>query len=155
MTRTTSTPVRIDCAARSSSHAQAWPVALVWDLASRVCLRCAADNGTDTPNGTPNGTPADIPVAIEVLITPDEGKSCATVSLCFVLNSGARHELETRSGVRAVWLREDGFEHLDAEGVVSCTFRTADTSRPVFARCPLLEQAGIPAGSYSLRSRGD
>ncbi len=143
MTRTASTPVRIDCAARSSSHAQAWPVALVWDLASRVCQRHATAGQADTP------------VAVELLVTPNGEPSCATATLRLVLRSGARRELKARSGVRAVWLREDGFEHLDAEGVVSCTFRTADTSRPVFARCPLLEQAGIPAGSYSLRSRND
>lgn len=145
MTRTAPTPVRIDCAAQLSSGAHPRPVTLVWDLSSRVCARFAASFEP--------GTPTDLPVAVELLITPEGEKQRASVSLRFVLGSGARRELIARIGVPSRWLYESGFEHLDTEGIVSCTFRSTDTSRPVLARCLLFEQAGIPAGSYSLRDR--
>ncbi|MFG0260399.1 MAG: hypothetical protein ACF8LK_08620 [Phycisphaerales bacterium JB041] len=148
MTRTASSPVRVDCPRQpvAPSTQQAWTVTLVWDLAERVCRRL------DT--GAPEAAPADPPVAVELVSTPAATPGRANVVLDLLLRSGARQELVRRTDLPAAWLPERDFRHLDIEGVMACTFEMTDPPRPIFARCELLEEAGIPAGSYALRSAG-
>lgn len=145
MTRTASSPVRVDCTPQAEAAPTTWTVTLVWDLAKRVCRRL--DTGTNTP--------ADPPVALELVAKPAGDSRRADVSLDLLLRSGARRELVRRTDLTAEWLPERGFRHLDIEGVMACTFEMSNPPRPVFARCELLEAAGIPAGSYALRSAGE
>lgn len=115
-----------------------WEVALVWDLSARA--------------GAALGAPAaDPPGALELAIAPTDDDRLATVRLSTLRRTGKRAEIRTLVGARTRWLREAGFDHVDVEGVVSCTFRADAPTGPIFARCPLLESLGIPAGSYSLR----
>lgn len=141
MTRTVSSPIRVEC---PPDAPVSWAVTLVWDLAERVCRRLDA--------GTANGTPADPPVAVELAATPMDDSLRACVSLDLLLRSGARRELVRRTDLPAAWVPERDFRHLDIGGVMACTFEVSNPSRPVFARCELLEEVGIPAGSYALRS---
>ena len=147
MTRTASSPVRVDCTRQpvSPAAAGAWTVTLVWDLAERVCRRL--DTGTNSP--------ADPPVALELVAKPAGEARRADVSLDLLLRSGARRVLVRRTDLAAAWVPERGFRHLDIEGVMACTFEMSNPPRPIFARCELLEAAGIPAGSYALRSAGE
>lgn len=140
MTRTAPRPFRIDCASAkpASVPTEAWGTTLVWDLAARVGRRLAQGS-------------ADTPIAVELAVTPDHDRSHISASLRLVLRSGEQRELLTRAAVQAAWLCEQGFSHLDAVDVLRCSFRTADMTRPVFVSSPLLQEAGIPAGSYSLR----
>jgi len=128
--------------------APSWPLTLAWDL-SVVAGRTL-----------PGGRHADHPVAIELTIEPviepvrgpdARGRSAAIVAAA-VLGSGRRVELHARTGTPASWIRESGFEHVDVEGIVSCTTACRERGRPIFVRCPLLAELGIPAGSYSLRA---
>lgn len=146
MTRTVSSPVRVDCPRQPEAAPVAWAVTLVWDLAERVCRRLDAN--------TKAGTPADPPVAVELVATPTDEPRRADVSLDLLLRSGARRELVRRTDLPAAWLPEGHFRHLDIDGVMACTFEVSRPTRPVFARCDLLDAVGIPAGSYALR-RGD
>ena len=151
MTRTASSPVRVDCPRQpvAPSTQQTWTVTLVWDLAERVRRRL--DANTDTPTDTP--------VAVELVAAPNDDPTGdptrANVSLDLLLRSGARRELARRADLPASWLAERDFRHLDIEGVFACTFQVSNPDRPVYARCSLLEEAGIPAGSYSLRDAAD
>lgn len=120
--------------------APSWPLTLAWDL-SVVAGRTL-----------PGGRHADHPVAIELAIEPGaRGRSAAIVAAA-VLGSGRRVELHASTGIPASWIREGGFEHVDVEGIVSCTTVCRERGRPIFVRCPLLAELGIPAGSYSLRA---
>jgi len=121
--------------------AQAWGLTLAWDLSvvAGRALPCARIG--------------DHAVAIELKITPTGRGRRASARLSARLRSGDRVELRTLSDLPARWLREPGCEHVDVEGVVSCTCARGGHPTPVFARCPLLAQVGIPAGSYSLRTR--
>ena len=150
MTRTASSPVRVDCTRQpvSPAAAGAWTVTLVWDLAERVCRRLDATANSGAPTTDP-------PVALELVATPVGDPLRADVSLDLLLRSGARRELVRRTDLVAAWLPQRGFRHLDIEGVMACTFEMTNPPRPIFVRCELLEAAGIPAGSYALRSAGE
>ena len=128
--------------------APSWPLTLAWDL--------SAVAGRALPGSRPGDHPVAIELAIEPAIEPvmgpvARGRSAAIVAAA-VLGSGRRVELLARTGIPASWIRECGFEHVDIEGIVSCTAACSDRDRPIFVRCPLLAELGIPAGSYSLRA---
>lgn len=134
MTRTATHPLVIDAA-------PAWALTLAWDLSAKAGRALAERVGAE----------GDTAVAVELSVEPaDPGQ--ASVRLLLVLSSGARRELRAAAGVRALWRREPDFEHFDAPGVVQCTARRGDETTLIYARCPWLAQAGVPAGSYSLRT---
>lgn len=131
---------------RLAETAQPRQVTLCWDLATRAGAGLAL-NGHTQHNA--DNTP-DHAVAIELTIDPTATSDLSTVRLHAVLHSGERATLRTLEAVRTRRLCEAGFVHVDIEGVIACTFRAGDTTRPIYARCPLLAAMGIPAGSYSM-----
>lgn len=137
MTRTARQPVSLVVA-----DAPAWALTLAWDLSAKAGSALAEREGAA-------GDPA---VAIELSVEPGETGHAATVRLVLVHRSGTRRELQAATGAQAAWRREGRFEHFDAPGIVNWSAR-ADGG-PVFARCPWIAQAGVPAGSYSLRGGG-
>ena len=162
MTRTAPQPVRLVPSLEDAQYAatkqppesvQPWGATLCWDLAAR------AGAGL-TPHGH-SGHPPDHAVAIELTIEPMFESHRAAVRVNALLHSGNRIELRHLVGTNTRWSSEAGFDHIDIEGAVSCTFRASDriptpptspTSRPIYARCPLLAALGIPGGAYSLRT---
>ena len=140
--------------------AQPWGATLCWDLAARAGARLTPDEHT--------GHPPDHAVAIELTIEPTPETHQAAVRVDALLRSGNRIELRHLVSTSTRWSGETGFDSIDIEGVVSCTFRASDrtptphntpptpptpsTSRPIYARCPLLATLGIPGGAYSLRT---
>jgi hypothetical protein len=140
MTRTAPHPVSLVI---DPAPAPRWAMALVWDLSARAGAALAG------------ATQPDHPVAIELAVEPTEDPDIATIRLSTIGRAGDRVEIRSLVGMPARWCREASFDHVDIEGVVSCTFRASDPPEPVYARCPLLGAIGIPAGSYSLRVARD
>lgn len=122
MTRTAHKPVRVEVPTPRDE------VAVRWDLASRVGRELSR---------------SDAAVGVEVTIRGGGAEAA------LVLESGARRVLVSIPEVQVSWRREGEYRHVDAPGVLACTWREGE-AKPVYVRCSLLERLGVPAGSYAL-----
>jgi hypothetical protein len=133
MTRTAPSPVRIDLSR--------WPVALWWDLAESIGRTLLGPESASDPVA-----------GVEVRLEPHAKDEGATVEAAVHSRAGRRRVLLRLERVGASWTRDGRFEHVDAPGVLACSQRGG---RTVYARCPLLDRLGVPAGSYALRRPDD
>ncbi|MBK7406541.1 MAG: hypothetical protein IPJ41_18580 [Phycisphaerales bacterium] len=136
MTRTSARqPVCVPVVAAARS------IELVWDLSTRAGAALA--RATGLPEPTVCG------VAVRLSRTAEEGNVAVLIDA--ITPSGERRPLRDPAVTPARWLREGAFEHLDAEGILTCTLRHESRASALYARCPLLAGLGVPAGAYSLR----
>jgi hypothetical protein len=98
------------------------------------------------PPGT-GGTRGPDKPTLEISI---EGETCSAA----LIAGGRRVPLVRPAPATLVFEPENNLWHADAPGVIAATWReTADgTIQVLFARTPLIQQLGIPGGTYEFRA---